>query len=161
MCGCRCAALLWCYSSESPLLRQSKGIGLTVTPSARLLSIETEASNSQKQYWSYFVDSPPAWVIGVGDQPRRESGSDEFIGQGMMVTVDGKSIHFRKGAGVIRLTGTSGEIQFHSVPPGGWRLWQDIDTPEGQRRVEMPWHSPQFVGGYNAVYGAGRHHRLP
>lgn len=119
-----------------------------------LLSIETEGPNSQKQYWSYFVDSTPAWVIGVGDQPRRESGSDEFTGQGMMVTVDGKSIHFRQGAGVIRLTGTDGEIQFHSGRPGGWRLWQDTDTPEGQkRRVEMPWIPPQFVGGYNAVYG--------
>lgn len=79
-----------------------------------ILSIETEGPNSQKQYWSYFVDSTPAWVIGVGDQPRRESGSDEFTGQGMMATVDGKSIHFRKGAGVIRLTGTEGEIQFHA-----------------------------------------------
>ena len=118
-----------------------------------ILSIETEASTSQKQYWSYFVDSPPAWVIGVGDQPRRESGSNEFTGQGMMVTVDGTFIHFRKGAGVIRLTGADGEIQFHSGHPDGWHLWQDIDTPEGQRRVEMPWHPPQFVGGYNAVYG--------
>jgi hypothetical protein len=71
----------------------------------------------------------------------------------MLVTEDGKSIHFRKGAGVIRLTCSDGEIQFHSGPPGGWRLWQDMDTPEGQRRVEMPWHPPQFVGGYNAVYG--------
>ncbi|MCE2396026.1 hypothetical protein J4G02_15790, partial [Candidatus Poribacteria bacterium] len=103
-----------------------------------ILSIETEALNSQKQYWSYFVDSLAAWVIGVGDQPRRESGSDEFTGQGMLVTEDGESIHFRDGAGVIRLTGTDGEIEFHSGPPGGWRLWQDIDTPEGQRRVEMP-----------------------
>ena len=118
-----------------------------------ILSIETEASTSQKQYWSYFVDSAPAWVIGVGDQPRRESGSNEFTGQGMMVTVDGTFIHFRKGAGVIRLTGADGEIQFHSGHPDGWHLWQDIDTPEGQRRVEMPWHPPQFVGGYNAVYG--------
>ena len=118
-----------------------------------ILSIETEIPTSQKQYWSYFVDSAPAWVIGVGDHPRRESGSDEFTGQGMMVTVEGKLIHFRNGAGVVRLTGTDGEIQFHSVPPGGWRLWQNIDTPEGQRRVEIPWPAPQFVGGYNAVYG--------
>ena len=118
-----------------------------------ILSIETEGPTSQKQYWSYFVDSAPAWVIGVGDQPGRESGSDEFTGQGMMVTVDGKFIHFRKGAGVIRLTGTDGEVQFHSGPPGSWRLWQDIDTPERQRRIEMPWPPPQFTGGYNAVYG--------
>ena len=118
-----------------------------------LLSIETETPTSQKQYWSYFVDSPPAWVIGVGDEPQRESGSNEFTGQGMAVTAEGKSIHFREGAGVIRLTGTDGEIQFHSGHPSGWRLWQDIDTPEGRKRVEMPWPSPQFVGGYNAVYG--------
>ena len=118
-----------------------------------LLSIETETPTSQKQYWSYFVDGPPAWVIGVGDEPQRESGSNEFTGQGMAVTAEGKSIHFREGAGVIRLTGTDGEIQFHSGHPSGWRLWQDIDTPEGRKRVEMPWPSPQFVGGYNAVYG--------
>ncbi len=118
-----------------------------------ILSIEAEGATSQKQYWSYFVDSAPAWVIGVGDQPRRESGSDEFTGQGLMVTVDGKFIHFRKGADVIRLTGADGEIQFHTGHPGGWRLGQDIDTPEGQRRIEMPWPPPQFIGGYNAVYG--------
>ena len=119
----------------------------------KLLSIETDTPTSQKQYWSYFVDSTPAWVIGVGDQPPRESGSNEFTGQGMVVTVDDKSIHFRKGAGVIRLTGTDGEIQFHAGHPDGWRLWQDIDTPEGKQRVEMPWPSPQFVGGYNTIYG--------
>lgn len=118
-----------------------------------ILSIETEATASQKQYWSYFVDSAPAWVIGVGDQPRRQSGSNEFTGQGLLVTVDGQFIHFRKGAGVIRLTGADGEIQFHAGPLGGWHLWQDTDTPAGQRRIEMPWPLPQFVAGYNTVYG--------
>ncbi len=135
-----------------PSYAKAKELGSS-GPIGEVISIETEGPMSQKQYWSYFVDSAPAWVIGVGDQARRESGSNEFTGQGMMVTVDDKFIHFRKGAGVIRLTGSDGEIQFHSGHPGGWRLWQDIDTTEGRQRVEMPWPSPQFVGGYNAVYG--------
>ncbi|MCZ6677453.1 MAG: Gfo/Idh/MocA family oxidoreductase [Candidatus Poribacteria bacterium] len=118
-----------------------------------VISIEAEAPMAQKQHWSYFVDSPPAWVIGAGDGERRQSGSDEFTGQGLMVTVDGLFVHFRKGAGLVRLTGTLGEIQLHQGHPAGWQLWQDISTPDGSRRVEMPWPAPQFVGGYNAVYG--------
>ncbi|MFQ6040452.1 MAG: hypothetical protein ACE5PV_06305, partial [Candidatus Poribacteria bacterium] len=100
---------------------------------------------------SYFVDSAPAWVIGIGDEPRRASGSDEFTGQGLMVTVDGQMVHFRKGAPGVRLTGSAGEIVFDSST--GWRLWQDIDSPAGKLRVEMPWPAPQYVPPYGAVYG--------
>ena len=76
----------------------------------------------------------------------------------MMATEDGKSIHFRKGAGVIRLTGTDGEIQFHSGHPGGWRLWQDIDIPEGQQRVEMPWHPTSICRWVQRHLRTGGHH---
>ena len=117
-----------------------------------IVSIEAEAPHAQKQHWSYFVDQAPAWVVGVADEERRPTGSDEFAGQGMMVTADGLGVHFRKGAGVVRLTATRGEILVSQGQPG-WRLWQDIDTVGGRRRVEMPWPHPQFAGGYNAVYG--------
>ena len=40
-----------------------------------VLSIEAEIGTRtcpQHQNWSYFVDSSPAWVIGLGDLPKRE-----------------------------------------------------------------------------------------
>jgi hypothetical protein len=122
-----------------------------------LLSIEAEAPFAQKQYWSYFVDGTPAWVIGSGRSARRDSGSgsgsDEFGGQGMMVTNAGQCIHFRKGAGLVRLSGSAGEMSFGSGAAGGWQLWQDIKTTGGRQRVEVPWPPPQIQGGYNAVFG--------
>ena len=54
-----------------------------------LQSMEASGPGAQHQNWSYFLDGPPAWVVGIGDQPRRESGSDEFAGQGLMVTQNG------------------------------------------------------------------------
>lgn len=116
-----------------------------------LLSIETSGPFAQHQNWSYFVDSAPAWVIGIGDTPRRASGSDEFTGQGAMVTADSQMVHFRKGAPGVRWTGNAGEIVFDL--PTGWRLWQDVDGLAGKRRVEMPWPAPQYVPPYGAVYG--------
>ena len=118
-----------------------------------VVSFEAEAPTAQKQYWSYFVDGVPAWVVGTGDQLRREGGSDEFMGQGMMVTGEGQIVHFRKGAGLVRISGTSGEIWLGGHQPNTWRLWQDVMTPVGMRRVEMPWPEPQLEGGYNAVCG--------
>jgi predicted dehydrogenase len=114
-----------------------------------VLSIEVEAPAAQKQHWSLFIDSAPAWVIGSGDDERRESGSDEFVGQGMMVTTDGGTVFFRKGAGLLRVTGTTGEITLD----GGWRLWQDVETLSGKQRVEVKWPGPRLAPGYNAVYG--------
>jgi hypothetical protein len=58
-------------------------------------------------------------------------------------------VHFRPGAPDVRLSGTEGEILRGS---GGWRLWQEVETPAGKRRVEMPWSDPQFVPPYGAVY---------
>lgn len=114
-----------------------------------VLSIEAEAPAAQKQHWSLFIDSAPAWVIGSGDGERRESGSDEFVGKGMMVTTNGETVFFRKGAGLLRVTGTTGEI----VLDGGWRLWKDVETSSGQERVEVEWSGPRLAPGYNAVYG--------
>ncbi|MBI4530916.1 MAG: hypothetical protein HY709_05275, partial [Candidatus Latescibacteria bacterium] len=105
---------------------------------------------AQHQNWSYFLDSPPAWVVGTGDAPRRESGSDEFIGQGIMITKDGLVVHFRQGAPGVRLSGTKGEITFDFS--SGWKLWQDVETPDGTRQVEMPWPNPQFMPPYGGVY---------
>lgn len=116
----------------------------------QLLSVEAGGPFAQHQNWSYFLNSRPAWVVGTGDSPRRESGSDEFIGQGMMVAEDGLVVHFRQGAPGVRLNGASGEILFDYY--SGWRLWQDVETPDGTRRVEMPWPKPQFVPPYGAVY---------
>ena len=116
-----------------------------------VLSIEALLS-SQHQNWSYFVDSTPAWVVGIGDQERRESGSDEFQGQGMMVTSDGLAVHFRKGAPQLRVTGTTGEI-LHERAYGGWTLWQGVETDGRAVWVEMPWPGPQTAEGSGSVYG--------
>ena len=115
----------------------------------QLRSIETDGTMSQHQNWSYFLDSGPAWVTGVGDEPRRESGSNEFRGQGMLVATDGLVIHFRHGAPGVRLTGTRGQIEFDNR--NGWRLFQQLD-PSEVRWAQMPWPDPQFVPPYGAVY---------
>jgi predicted dehydrogenase len=114
-------------------------------------SIEARGPGAQHQNWSYFLESPPAWVSGTGDEPRRNTGSDEFAGQGIAVTESGLVVHFRKGAPGVRISGTEGEISFGYAP--AWRLWQQVDTLSGRKRqVEMPWPDPQFVPPYGAVY---------
>ena len=116
-----------------------------------ILSLEAAAPMAQKQHWSLFVDGNPAWVAGHGDGRRRESGSDEFTGQGMMTTDAGEVVFFRRGAGPVRVSGSSGELALD----GGWRLWRDVETPAGPHRIEVPWPGPSLAGGYNAVYGLG------
>jgi len=119
-----------------------------------LASVEACGPFAQHQNWSYFLDHAPAWVVGSGVSERRESGSDEFTGQGLMVTEDGLAVHFRRralpsGMGV-RLSGTEGEIAFDY--PRGWRLWQEVHAPDGKGWVEMPWPKPQFTPPYGGVY---------
>ncbi len=115
-----------------------------------LLSIEA-TSGSQHQNWTYFMESSPAWVVGTGDTPRRSTGSDEFSGQGFAVGSDGFVVHFRKGAPMVRLTGTTGEMAHTQLQP--WRLWQDVDANGVSGRVPMPWPGPQIVSAMGAVYG--------
>ena len=115
-----------------------------------VVSIEASGPGAQHQNWSYFVDSAPAWVIGIGDEPRREEGSDEFRGQGMMVTVDGQVVRYRTGAPGVRIAGSDGEITFGWEP--GWRLWQHVEGLAPRERVEMPWPEPQFVPPYGGIY---------
>ena len=126
-----------------------------------VVSIEAPRPGAQHQSWSYFLDSSPAWVIGIGDQERRGTGtdefkgpggSDEFTGQGMLVTESELAVYFRPGAPHLRITGTTGEIVVPTMATG-FKLWQDIETPDGVSRVEMPWPQPQFVGPYGAIYG--------
>jgi Oxidoreductase family, NAD-binding Rossmann fold len=135
------------FGRAKELLKQG-GIG-------DLLSIEAYPPFAQHQNWSYFLESPPAWVIGTGDPPRRESGSDEFTGQGIMVTEDGRMVHFRKGAPGVRLTGSTGEMAFDYHT--GWRLWRNAASlgiaHAAPGPVELPWPEPQFVPPYGAVYG--------
>jgi len=116
----------------------------------KITSLETSGPGAQHQNWSYFLESPPAWVSGTGDQPRRPGGSDEFDGQGILVTISGQVVHFRKGAPGVRIGGTKGEISFDGKQ---WRLWQHLDSPLVRPgRVEMPWPDPQFLPPYGAVY---------
>ena len=140
-------------STSHPSFARAKEL-ITSGTIGDVISIEAESDKnlSQHQNWSYFVDSAPSWVIGIGDEPQRESGSNEFRGQGMMVTVDGQPVHFRKGAPAFRVTGTSGEIS-HRDHYTEWFLSQDIDTPAGLKRVEMPWPEPQMQHGGGAIYG--------
>ena len=105
----------------------------------------------QHQNWSYFLDSAPAWVIATGDGQRRESGSDEFRGQGMVVTTDGLAVHFRRGSPPLRITGSSGQL-LRETQTGPWRLWKEVETASGAAQVEAPWPDPQFVPPYGAVY---------
>ena len=99
---------------------------------------------SQHQDWCYFVDSELAWVSGIGDKPRRERGSSEFMGQGIIVAKDGTVVHIRDGAPTVKISGSTGEIVFDGKR---WTLWQDVDTLSGRKgRVEMPWPDPQFGG---------------
>lgn len=116
----------------------------------KVVSIEADVPHAQKQYWAYVLNTPPAWVTGFGDTARREAGSDEFRGQGMMVDGEGRPFHFRTGAPLLRVTGTSGEISFDEH---GLNLQQDVDTAQGSQRIAMPWPEPELLGGYNAVYG--------
>ena len=115
-----------------------------------LVSIEAPGAGAQHQNWSYFLDAPPAWVVGTGDQPRRESGSDEFAGQGMLVAADGTVVHFRKGAPGVRLCGERGEMVFDYGK--GWRLWQQVEGAAGPVVAELDWPQPQFNVPYGAVY---------
>jgi hypothetical protein len=116
----------------------------------KIVSIESGGPGAQHQNWSYFLNSPPAWVVGVGKVERRESGSDEFSGQGMMVTQDETVVHFRRGAPGLRISGEKGEIVFDFT--GAWRWWQETEFDGRKHRVEMPWPKPQFVPPYGGVY---------
>ena len=114
-------------------------------------SIEARGASAQHQNWSYFLDSPPAWVSATGDTPRRPGGSAEFGGQGILVAENGQVVHFRKGSPGVRISGTKGEIQFSFRP--GWQLMQEVVPPSGRKqKVEMPWPEPQFIPPYGAVY---------
>ena len=81
---------------------------------------------------------------------RRESGSDEFAGQGMLVAEDGMVVHFRAGAPAVRLRGESGEMVFDFAR--GWRLWREVEGGEGLSMAEVDWPRPQFNVPYGAVY---------
>ena len=115
-----------------------------------VVSIETAGPGAQHQNWSYFLDSAPAWVVGTGDQPRRESGSDEFAGQGMLVTEDNTIVHFRKGAPMLRVSGSEGELKFDFHE--GFRWWQTQSVEGRTGQVELPWPEPQFLQPYGGVY---------
>jgi len=103
---------------------------------------------AQHQDWSYFLTSDPVWVCGTGDQPRRERGSTEFMGQGMIACSDGTVVHIRAGAPEVRISGSRGEMAFEY---NQWRLYQDVEAPAAGR-VEMPWPAPQFLSGMRTVY---------
>jgi len=115
-----------------------------------VVSIEASCPMAQHQNWSYFLDSSPAWVVGTGDKPRRESGSDEFTGQGMLVAEDGGIVHFRHGAPELRISGTEGELTFSFQQ--GFRWWQMQTVDNVPHKVEMPWPKPQFLEPYGGVY---------
>ncbi len=107
-----------------------------------LMSIESVVF-AQHQNWAYFLDGQPAWIIGSGDEPQRESGSAEFRGDGLMVTDSGLTVHFRKGGPSVRLTGTAGEI-LHAGNYTPWRLFKDVDSGVVPSRIEWPWPGVQL-----------------
>jgi hypothetical protein len=129
-----------------------------------IVSIEASSdrhSISQHQNWSYFVDSNPAWVIGTGDTPPKDliaydgktvsPGSQEFDGEGMMVTDTGQVVHFRKGAPGVRITCTDGEL-FHSREQLGWTMWKNIETPDGKSLSTLiPWDRGKYGGHHQGT----------
>ena len=115
-----------------------------------IVSIEAGGPTAQNQSWSYFLDSAPAWVVGTGDVPRRESGSDEFTGQGMLATEDGSIVHFRRGAPGLRISGTEGELTFGYHE--GFHWWQSQTIHGRVSQVEMLWPEPQFLQPFGGVY---------
>ena len=132
-----------------------------------VISIEASSNRtsvSQHQNWSYFIDSNPAWVIGTGDTPPNDvisydgktvsPGSQEFYGEGMMVTDTGQVVHFRKGAPGVRITCTDGEL-FHSREQMGWTMWKNIETPDGKSLSTLiPWDRGKYGINHNgAVFG--------
>ena len=132
-----------------------------------VVSIEASSNRtsvSQHQNWSYFIDSNPAWVIGTGDTPPNDvisydgktvsPGSQEFYGEGMMVTDTGQVVHFRKGAPGVRITCTEGEL-FHSREQMGWTMWKNIETPDGKSLSTLiPWDRGKYGTNHNgAVFG--------
>ena len=132
-----------------------------------VVSIEASSNRtsvSQHQNWSYFIDGNPAWVIGTGDTPPNDvisydgktvsPGSQEFDGEGMMVTDTGQVVHFRKGAPGVRITCTEGEL-FHSREQLGWTMWKNIETPDGKSLSTLiPWDRGKYGTNHNgAVFG--------
>ena len=129
-----------------------------------VLSISASGATAQHQNWSYFIDSNPAWVIGTGDTPPNDvisydgktvsPGSQEFYGEGMMVTDTGQVVHFRKGAPGVRITCTEGEL-FHSREQMGWTMWKNIETPDGKSLSTLiPWDRGKYGTNHNgAVFG--------
>lgn len=140
-------------STSHPSFSTAKDL-MTSGAIGEVLSIEAESDKnlSQHQNWSYFVDSTPAWVIGLGDLPKRESGSNEFRGQGIMVTDTGLVVHFRKGAPAVRITGTEGEL-FHPEHYSDWTLFQDVETLAGTHRIEVPWPGAKMQVGGGSING--------
>ena len=140
-------------STSHPAFGTAKDL-MTSGAIGNVISIEAESDKnlSQHQNWSYFVDSTPAWVIGVGDLPKRESGSNEFRGQGMMITDAGLVVHFRKGAPAVRITGTRGEL-YHPEHYSDWTLFQDVETSTVPHRTEMPWPGAKMHIGGGATNG--------
>ena len=143
-----CGAITTTHPSfaHAKSLVQSGAIG-------EVVSMETAGPGAQHQNWSYFLDRPPAWVVGTGHRGRIESGSDEFSGQGMLVAEDGLIVHFRRGAPQFRITGTTGEL-VHNWGMG-WRKWTEMEVPQGKKTfkalVEVPWDGPQS-GIYGGIY---------
>ena len=115
-----------------------------------VVSMETSGRpGAQHQNWSYFLNSAPAWVVGTADKPPLETGSSEFKGQGLLVCEDGTIVHFREGAPMLRISGTTGEMVHGNQRE--WSLSQDIETVGGVKRVEMPWPGPQ-TDAYGTTY---------
>jgi len=115
-----------------------------------VVSIECGGVTAQHQNWMYFLQGAPSWVVATDDEARRDSGSSEFRGQGVLVTSIGEVVHYRKGARQIKLSGTKGEMTFHYSE--GWRIWRQEKADRGVRYVETPWPSPQFLPPYGAIY---------
>ena len=67
------------FATTHPSFERAKQL-VTSGEIGDVISIEAGGPTSQHQNWSYFLDSPPAWVIGANDTPRAESGQRRVPG---------------------------------------------------------------------------------
>ena len=116
----------------------------------KVVSMEAGGPSSQHQNWTYFLTGKPDWVVGAGDGERRESGSDEFRGQGFMVAEDGLFVHFRAGAPQLNISGTEGVITFDHHE--GWLLRQMAGTGKARRMKGMDWPQTPYTTPYGSVH---------
>ena len=116
----------------------------------RVLSVETDSVLARHNAWIYLAGSAAEWVVSIASDEASVRERREFKGAGFIRLRSGVPLLVRPGAPFVRITGERGELTFD------WRrfrLWQDVEGPEGTARVELPFPDPQLLGQWSPLYG--------